>query len=211
MKKFIIFDFDGTIADTLLTNLKIIEELGLDHGKKITNATVEEFKNVSAMDFLKENGISKIKLYFYFQRIKRALGKRMAKVDIFPGMKEELGKLHKAGFRLGILSSNDKKNIELFLKIHEISDLFDFIFSEKNLFSKDKKLKFVLKYYRLKPENIIYIGDETRDIEAARKVGIKSVAVCWGYDNAKILALANPNALVENPKQIKEVVNSLVQ
>jgi len=209
MKKILIFDFDGTLADTLLTNLQIIKDLDLNHGREITTEMVEEFKNVSASDFFRENGISKIKLFFNFRKIKKGLGRRIHKVNIFPGIKDELGKLHRAGFRLGILSSNDKKNIELFLKKFEIAHLFDFIYTEKNVFSKDTKLKFIIKLLRLNPEDVIYIGDEVRDIEAAKKAGLKSLAVAWGYNSFKILQLAAPNVLVKSSKQIKKAVDSL--
>lgn len=209
MKKIIIFDFDGTLADTLMINLQIVKDLDLSHGQEITGAMIAEFKNVSASDFLRENGISKIKLYFYFRKIKKELGKRMAEVNIFPGLKEEIGKLHKAGYRLGILSSNDKKNIELFLRKYDLASFFDFIYTERNFFAKDTKLKFVIKIFRLKLEDVMYVGDEVRDIEAAKRVGLKNIAVTWGYNSPKILESAAPSALVENPKQIIKTIKSL--
>lgn len=209
MKKIIIFDFDGTLANTLMINLQIVKNLGLNHGREITEPMVEEFKNVSASDFLRENGISKIKLYFHFRKIKKELGKRMDEVDIFPGIKEEIGKMHKAGFRLGILSSNDKKNIEAFLKKYELEGFFDFIYTERNIFGKDTKLKFMMKLFRLRPEDVVYIGDEVRDIEAAKRAGIKNIAVAWGYNSPKILEAATPNALAEHPKQIIKTIREL--
>lgn len=209
MKKIVIFDFDGTLADTLMLNLQIIKELGLNHGREITESSIEEYKNISALDFIRENNISKIKLYFSFYRIKKELEKRMEEINIFPGLKEELGKMHKAGFRLGILSSNNKQNIEIFLKKYAISNFFDFIFTEKNLFAKNTKLKLIINIFRLEPENIIYIGDEVRDIEAAKQVGIKNIAVTWGYNSHRILKSVAPDALVQHPKQIIRTIKSL--
>ena len=110
---------------------------------------------------------------------------------------------------MGILSSNDRRNIDLLLKKYDIAHYFDFIYTEKNIFSKDKKLKFILKLFRLRHEDIIYIGDEVRDIQAAKRAGINNIAVTWGYNNPKILISAKPTALVENPKQLIRAVKKL--
>jgi phosphoglycolate phosphatase len=210
MKKIVIFDFDGTLADTLRVNLQIIKDLGLNDGQEITEQIIDEFKNAHVSEFLQKHNISRVRLYLYFRKIKSELRERMGEVDIFPGLKEEIGKMHKAGYRLGILSSNDKANIDLFVSIHALTDFFDFVHTEKNIFAKDTKLKSILKTFGLKSEDVIYIGDEVRDIEAAKRAGLKNIAVTWGYNSPKILAAASPNALVKHPKQIIKTLEGLV-
>ena len=209
MKKIVIFDFDGTLAETLTINLQIVKDLNLSHGREITDKILNQFRDLTATDFLRQNKISKLKLFLYSRRIKKELGNRMDRVNIFPGMKEEIGKMHKAGYRMGILSSNDRRNIDLFLEKYKIANFFDFIYTEKNIFSKDVKLQFIMQFLKLKYEDVLYVGDEARDIEAAKKVGLKNIAVTWGYNSIKILKKTGPDALVEKPKQLIKTIESL--
>lgn len=50
------------------------------------------------------------------------------------------------------------------------------------------------------------MGDEIRDIEAAKKAGVGAVAVGWGYNILKILKEQNPDYLVRSPKELAKVL-----
>ncbi|HLB58081.1 MAG TPA: HAD hydrolase-like protein, partial [Gammaproteobacteria bacterium] len=54
-----------------------------------------------------------------------------------------------------------------------------------------------------------YIGDETRDIQAAKKNHIYSIAVTWGFNNKKVLAAEKPDFLIDNPKELLAVLKTL--
>lgn len=114
--------------------------------------------------------------------------------------------LKKTHHPLGILSSNNKTNIVKFLKNYRI-DFFDFIYSEKNLFGKSRAIDNLLKKQDLKPQEIIYVGDEIRDIEAAKKSKIKVVAVTWGFNTKAILEKMKPDFLVENPDELLKILS----
>jgi phosphoglycolate phosphatase-like HAD superfamily hydrolase len=60
--------------------------------------------------------------------------------------------------------------------------------------------------HKLDPSKVFYIGDETRDIEAAKKAGIKSIAVTWGYNTKAILDNSNPDFLCESTDALKETI-----
>jgi phosphoglycolate phosphatase len=53
---------------------------------------------------------------------------------------------------------------------------------------------------------VIYVGDETRDIEAARKIQIQVIAVSWGFNSREVLAEQKPDFLISHPSQLIEVV-----
>ena len=48
----------------------------------------------------------------------------------------------------------------------------------------------------------MYVGDEARDMEAARRAGVHSVGVTWGFNNRSALEKANPEKLVDKPKDL---------
>ncbi len=204
MKKYIIFDFDGTIADTF----HILEEIGKEYARKYSiNITPKEAKEYGLKKTLLKSKfpIWKIPKILPEVRKKIALGLK-TDVRLFPGIKEILIKLSK-NYYLGILSTNSKQNIMQFLKKYNLYRFFRFVYSDSSIFGKHFVLKRLCKKYSISYKNIIYIGDEDRDIEAAKKLCIKIIAVSWGYNSKKLLKKYNPDYLVDNPKQILKILN----
>jgi phosphoglycolate phosphatase-like HAD superfamily hydrolase len=60
----------------------------------------------------------------------------------------------------------------------------------------------------LNPAETTYIGDEGRDIEAAKRVGVRSVAVNWGYNNAELLASHHPAAQASDSAELARILTS---
>jgi phosphoglycolate phosphatase-like HAD superfamily hydrolase len=66
-----------------------------------------------------------------------------------------------------------------------------------------------MKINNLSSEEVIYVGDETRDIEASKKINIKVIAVSWGFNSGEVLAKHNPDFLIHKPSELIEVLRSL--
>ena len=92
---------------------------------------------------------------------------------------------------MGILTSNSSQNVKEFLKNHQL-DVFDFTHSVSKFWGKSSGLKRLIRKYKLKPDHLLYIGDEIRDLEAAKKAGIRFAAVTWGYNSSKALKACHP-------------------
>jgi phosphoglycolate phosphatase-like HAD superfamily hydrolase len=90
-----------------------------------------------------------------------------------------------------------------------MQDLFSFIYSETSLFSKDKSIRKLMKQNNLNLDEILYVGDETRDIEASKKIHIKVIAVTWGFNSGEVLAKHNPDFLIQQPSELIEILGSL--
>ena len=125
-------------------------------------------------------------------------------IKLFEGVELILKQLRKR-YRLGIVSSNSEENIKKILKENGVDKLFDYIYSASSLFGKHKNLKRLIKKYKLNLEEVIYVGDEDRDILAAKKVGIKVVAVTWGYNSKEKLMKEKPDYLVSSPKELEKI------
>ena len=207
MIKTVIFDFDGTIADTFITIVKLFNNRAKEFGiEKLDLSEVENLRNLGIKAIFKKFGIHILKLPRISKIIRNDLKAKTSSINIFPQIKYILLKLKQKKFKLGILSSNSKENIEKFLKVNRLN-IFDFIQSEKNLFGKGKALTALLKKYNLKENEIIYIGDEVRDIDACRENGIKIISVTWGFNKKEILQLNNPDYLVNRPQEILKVLS----
>ena len=209
-KKVIMFDFDGTIADTLDAIVSITNRLAVEFGyKQTTQEELAQIQNLNSKEIIKQSGISIFKLPFLLRKVKAELNKEIQRVRPISGIKEALIELKNQGNRLGILTSNSSANVVAFLETNELEDLFDFIYSGKTLFGKSKVINNLLKQENIDPKTAIYVGDETRDIEAARKSHIKAIAVSWGFNSAEVLAKQNPDFLIHQPNQLIEVIGSL--
>lgn len=201
-KDFLIFDFDGTIAESFEAILKILRSISKDFGiDKITDKDIKIFKERGVRQSLRDLKISLVKIPVISKRVKRILNKEIASLNSFSGLKETLLELRKRKYNLGILTSNSKDNVEKFLRRNGL-DFFEFIYSDSSLFGKDRVLKKLLKKQNIKPNEVVYFGDEIRDIQAALRLNVKIVAVCWGFNTKKALKKCEPTHLVEKPSEI---------
>jgi len=208
-KKVVIFDFDGTIAETLDSIVNVMNGLSDELGyRKVTGEDIDELRNKNPKEILKDLGISILKLSFVGKRIKSELNKKIEYVPPVSGIEEALLELKKTGYKLGILTSNSKDNVSKFLKKNNL-DLFDFIHSESSIFGKSRVINDFLKNQCIKLGEVIYVGDETRDIAAAKKTNIPIIAVSWGFNSKQILENQNPDFLIDEPRQLIEIMGSL--
>lgn len=208
-QKVIIFDFDGTIADTVDALVSIANRLAVEFGYiQITPDELKILRNFNSREIIKYSGISLFKIPFLVKKIKSELKAKIPELKPIPGIKEVLIKLKDDNYRLGIITSNSKENVAEFLKINGLDELFEFIYSAVTIFGKTTIINNVLRQKELKPEEVIYIGDETRDIEASKKANIKVISVTWGFNSAEILAKHHPDFLISQPEEILNVVTS---
>jgi phosphoglycolate phosphatase len=208
--KVIIFDFDGTIANTFDTLAKIINRLSTEFGYLPASAEkIAEFRNSTASHIVQSSGVSIFQLPFIIKKVKRELNQEIHLLKPIEGIKEVLIDLHEQGYQLGIITSNSSENVETFLSSNNLKHLFSFLSSGTTLFGKNRIINKFLKQQNLRLEQAIYVGDEIRDIEAAKRSNIKVIAVSWGFNSKEILAQHEPDFLIDEPKQLKEAIASL--
>lgn len=201
------FDFDGTIADTLGEVHRIYNEMAPDFNLRAVHADeVPDLRQHSLNQLLKALGVPKRKVPSLLTKGTRLLRSRIQRIDLIEGMREALTDLQPRFDHFGILTSNTNDNVELFLKHHGLDELFDFISSKSKLSGKAKHLKSILRTFSLEPDEIMYVGDEIRDIKACRKARIPITAVSWGFNARQALERENPDQLCDRPEELVEVL-----
>ncbi len=189
--KAVIFDFDGTIADSFPFTYEIVKELAPKYGyESLSKQEIESLRELPFREIVRKYRIGPIKLFRMTLDAHSANASRIDRIALFPDLAATLARLREDGFCLAIMSSNSKRNIVKFLKKHNI-EFFEEIETSLSLFGKSKKLRKIIRRLRLRSEDVIYVGDEVRDIEAAREAGIKIVSVTWGYNTADSLQKKN--------------------
>lgn len=209
----VIFDFDGVICPSYSLFMGQVNALADEYKiKKVSQSQVEQFREMPLQAILKSLNVSMIKLPFILKRVKRNVQEQLLELKPVPGIVEVLQALQAEGISLGVLTSNSEKNVRSYFKRYGI-DVFDFIYAGNNVFGKHKNLKKILKKtnLNLKQHQLIYIGDEIRDIQAAKKVLLANIGVTWGYNSKSFLEQSNPDFICEEPAALFSVVLNMLQ
>ena len=198
----LIFDFDGTIADTFNLYIDVMRKIYHEYNfKYIDDDDIELCRAMTSKEIIQYLGISPLQIPMIAHRIRGDFIQRMKEKKIFTGVDSVLESLKQEGHKLFILSSNSEENINIFLRLNNITQ-FDAVFSKSSIFGKSGIIKKIINKNKIITDDVYYIGDETRDIEATKKINIKSIAVTWGYNNRKALLDKNPDYIIDKPQQL---------
>jgi len=203
----ILFDFDGTIANTMESTIKIMNKLSDEFKfKKIQKHEVEFLRGKRPLDILKSLEISLFKLPFVIRKVRNEINSHIdtlhPSVDLLPVLKY----LKKNNYQIGIVTTNTEENVRKFLHVHNL-DLFDLFYTTKKIFGKDRTISKIVKDMKLEKSRVYFIGDEVRDIEAGKKAGVKTVGVSWGYNTRESLERENPDYLIDSPLELESIIS----
>lgn len=201
--KTLIFDFDGTIADSFELALDIAHELlGLE---QINKKELARLRGMPPAKIIRELHIPLTRLPRLLLTGRQMMHARIGEVHPFSGIGETIRALHTSGFHLLVMSSNSEQNVRTFLRANRLEPYFDGVYGSVALFNKSTALRKVLRRNRLDTADCFYIGDEVRDIVAATKVGVEPVAVTWGYQAVAALEAYHPYALAKKPADLLRI------
>jgi phosphoglycolate phosphatase len=209
MLKHIIFDFDGTIADSLRLTITIGNQLAPRYGfSEFTEEFIKELRYLPAEEKIKKLGIKLYKLPKLVFEFNKVYHEYIGSLETAKGVDTLLRDLKDEGFGLGVISSNAEENIEKFLKKNNLS-LFDGIYSSKGLFGKPAAINKYMVKHGVRRDEVIYVGDELRDIKACRKAGIRIIAVTWGFDPPELLTKGNPDYILNSSEEVFKLIKSI--
>jgi len=208
MENVLVFDFDGTIVDSKDIGINIYNEIAEEYNfKKIDNSVVSNLSALSIAQKCKVLGIPISKIPFLAYKINEKFKNHILNVKVFDKMKDVLYSLDKSGYSLNIISSNTENTIKAVLQNNDL-DIFKNIYSSKNIFGKHTVINSFIKKHKLNKKDILYVGDELRDIEACKKSKIKIISVTWGFDSHDLLLSGNPDFIAKTPADIIEIVSA---
>ena len=207
--KTVIFDFDGTLVDSFGLSVRLSNMLAPQYGfRTVRESEVPSLKKLPAHELFKRLEFPLYKLPAVLSRARKEMSREIEAISMFDGMAQMLERLADAGVRLGIVTSNSFNNVQKCLANNGVLERFDFIHAAKNLFGKHRVLGKLMKKMELPSDSVIYVGDESRDIEASRKVNIPVIAVSWGFQDRERLKKMSPDFLADIPADIEKFVLS---
>lgn len=202
----VIFDFDGTIADSFDY---VFDFLCREAGKPNTFAKEEAelYRRLSMKDIALRLGIPLWRLPYIYFKGRRVMRSHMMHIQPLAGMAELIHELAAAGHHLSIISANSTRNIRIFLREHGLEDDFDSVRGGTGIIGKVLPIRRLKR--RFKSEICCYIGDEVSDMLSATAAGVLKIGVTWGFAGRQELMRCGPEAIVDVPSEIPGILKSL--
>lgn len=190
--RLLIFDFDGTLADSAAWFVAKYNELAGELGvRPIADDELQRLRGYNTREIVAFLKVPMWKLPRVASRMRAEVSLAAEQLKLFPGVADALHALKQHGFTLAVVSSNSEDNVRRILG-PESTACFDAFACSAPLLGKARKLRAVMKRIGVQPAQTLCIGDEPRDVEAARQAGADSGAVLWGYANASALERSKP-------------------
>lgn len=200
----IIFDFDGTIADSFGF---VVDFLVAEAGREpLTAEEKQALRGRSMASIGRGLGLSWLRLLRLFFKGRQRMGRVVNQLQPFDGLPGLIEKLHAEGHELFVLTSNTVPNVHKFLHHHNLHTYFLEVYGGIGLFGKASALRRLLREQQLETKNSIYVGDEVRDVQAAQSIGVRIVAVTWGFARPSDLEALQPTALAADVDDLMNIL-----
>ncbi len=201
----IIWDFDGTLADTLGDALGIYNDLAAQHGFRPID-DMETVRNTPISELVGSHNIPPRKIPLLVRGFLKAQRERMSDARLCPGVSDALAAFRESGCKQGIVSSNAEDNIRTCLRANQTEDFFEFVVGYSRMTGKQRALRKVIKRFDLVPDAVLYIGDDVRDVKAAKTANIDIAAATWGISSGTLLKTHQPTYLVDSPAELPSLL-----
>ena len=215
MKRFILFDFDGTVTDTGEGIIKAVEyalvKMGKDPGSEADRRRFvgpplrQAFERFSDMDTPTATEAVRVYREYY-----REIG--LFEACLYEGVTEQLKLLREGGAVTAIASSKPTVFINKLIEHFKVTDLFDFVAgSELDGTHTDKAevIAIAMEALGASRENTVMVGDRSHDIIGAKKHGLASVGVLYGYGSREELTAAGADRIAESVSELYSAISEL--
>ncbi len=198
----VIFDLDFTLADSFPWFLGSLDNVAEAFKlRRIAEDEIEPLRRADVPEILKSLGVPRWKLPMIARYMRRLKSTELETISLFPGVSDMLRMLREGGVMLTLVSSDNEENAKIVLG-DENAALFSDYDCSAALFGKARKFRRVMKRAGVAPEQVLAVGDESRDLDAARATGIDFAAVTWGYTAPEKLLALKPDLVFEEMDDI---------
>lgn len=199
-----IFDFDGTLADSLAWFMGAMNECADRFGfRRVEDHEFETLRGYEARRIIAHLRAPMWKMPLIARHMRVRMGADIGAITLFPGVDRLLRELAAAGIRAAIVTSNSAENVRRVLG-PENAALVHHVEGGASILGKQAKLRKVLRASGIPAAQAISIGDEIRDLHASRAAGIAFGAVGWGFTTLDALRALGPDAVFESIDELTD-------
>ncbi len=208
-KKAVIFDLDGTLLDTIQSleycGNRALEPFGYgpfpaqDYKYFVGDGAANLIKRALIKGGDKElvhfdEALKRYKDYFREDC--------MYKVEPYPGIPELIEQLKKEGIQTAVLSNKPHAETVRMIDAFFGKDCFDVVFGQRDgvaIKPSPDGVYQILEQLKLKPEQILYIGDTATDMKTGKGAGAFTIGALWGFRTREELEENKADAIIDNP------------
>jgi phosphoglycolate phosphatase len=203
-RRLAIFDFDGTLADSFPWFMSVFPEVAGRFGfRQIDAAEAEALRGCSSREILRRLEVPVWRMPAVARHLRALKAEAAGRIPLFADVPGTLEALRSRGVHVAIVSSDSEASIRT--SLGPAASLISHYDCAASLFGKAPKIRATRKALDVSATETLYIGDETRDAEAAGKAGVDFGAVVWGYATPEALAACAPAETFETVEEIRRI------
>jgi phosphoglycolate phosphatase len=203
-----IFDFDGTLADSLPFFLSVFNQIADKHGfSRIDITRAGHMRHVGVREMMARVNLPVWKLPMASKSFMDLMRDRIEEIALFDGIGDALRALRQADVQIAVVSSNSEHNVRSVLE-PELVALVSRFDCGMSIFGKASRIRSVIRHARISAGDAIYIGDQGTDAEAAHKAGSDFGAVHWGYATIDALRSHRPELEFDTPASLCRIAGA---
>ena len=190
VKRVVLFDVDGVLVDSLRAHLQVCEDLREAYSLNIRIPTPGEFRSIARSgtrispmkEFFRAVGFPEDRLDDAGSYYQENFSKKYA-ISPFPGIPQMLGRLHANGVLMGLATANVRANVEKAIgdSWRLFAPRYCYTYDHPRKFTKAEALRDASAALNLRSEEMLYVGDQLGDFQAARDAGTEFLGVTWGW------------------------------
>jgi len=206
-----LWDADGTIVSSEKFAYDACNDVLKYLGKR--TFTPEEFRELFLSDYrihLKRMGINSMQeVNFLVNTWNSRLATDKHKFKLHDGVLDVLTYLHRQNYKMALVSSTSRLQLQLYFDLFEIDKFFSVIIAREDVDEQKPSTKpFLQAAERLtvSPSDCIVIDDADDGIKAAKKMGAITIGVTWGFNSNQRIYNAKPDFIAETPKELQRII-----
>ena len=211
-----LWDVDGTIVDSKNFAYDATNDVLRKLGKQ--TYTNEEYLELFSKDWeihVKRMGIeSAQEVNLLINTWNSRLVSDKHKFQLYDGILDILTYLHKRNFKMAIVSSSSRSQLQLYFDLFKINRFFSAVIAKEDADDQKTMTSPILKaceQLHVSPPNCIFIDDTEDGIEAAKNVDAVSIGVTWGFNSSRRITAAKPDFLADSPDDLSRIIMELAK
>lgn len=208
--KLVLFDFDGTLADSFAWFLGAINRVAGKHGfKRIDAHDVDALRGLSGRQMMAHLGLPLWKVPLVAGDMRRLMAESAGDIRLFDGVDRLLAHLQAHRVETAVVTSNVQDNVLRILGSENAARIRHFECGA-SIFGKAARFRAMLRRTGFAPDEVLCVGDEIRDAQAAAAAGLDFVGVSWGYTHPEALSPHSVRAPFRSVDEMTEVLCSRI-
>ena len=208
MIKAVMFDFDGTIANSKGESFKAFVRTFDDFESVIDRSEIVKNMGMEALVMFKHMRVNPGHLDAMKRRFYKHYGLAVKDKKVKPCVSLKPLREMSKDYKLFIVSNSETPVIRKMLDQLEIKDIFSGIYGSEKFSTKDDMIRKVCKRMRIGPSETVYVGDRFTDVEYSRAAGSVSVAISnkCSWSDAKTLKKQKPDYIIKDFRQLRKLL-----